>query len=172
MMIAGIALAAVAAYGQIKTGQAQEANYKSQANMAEFKGRGDAIKYKQQGNQMLKGLVESNANTAAAAGAGLVKVNLTGSAGTVQQASTRYGVTNFNMAKGNAITAISMGNMQANIYRAAGKTAARAGIYSAIGTMGSAFMMAGMAGGPPTPQPYTPFSTTITNPPMSGWAGA
>lgn len=149
VVAAGLAMAAVSAYGQIKTGQAQEANYKSQANMAEFKGRGDAIKYKQQGNQMLKGLVESNAHTAAAAGAGLVKVNLTGSAGTVQQSGTRYGVTNFNMSKGNAITAISMGNMQANIYRAAGKTAARAGIYGAIGTMGSALMTAGMAGGPP-----------------------
>ena len=51
MMYAAIAMAAVAAYGQIKTGQAQEANYKSQANMAEFKGRGDAIKYKQQGSR-------------------------------------------------------------------------------------------------------------------------
>jgi hypothetical protein len=147
--VAGLAMAAVSAVGQIKGGQAANAAYKSKANMAEFKGRSQAIAYKQQGNKVLDGLIRSNAQVNAAAGAGLVQVDLTGSAGNVMKANNRIGITDFNMAKRNAVMTLSMARMQANIYRAAGKTAQRAGIYGAIGTMGKAFMNFAMVGSAP-----------------------
>lgn len=140
MAVAGLAMAAVSAYGQIKSGQAQNAMYKSKANMEEFKGRSQAIAYKQQGNKVLDGLIRSNAQVNAAAGAGLVQVDLTGSAGNVMNANSRIGITDFNMAKRNAVMSLSMARMQGNIYRAAGATAQRAGVYGAIGTMGKAFI--------------------------------
>ena len=140
MAVAGLAMAAVSAVGQIKTGQAQNAMYKSKANMEEFKGRSQAIAYQQQGNKALDGLLRSNAQVNAAAGAGLVRVDLTGSAGNVMNANSRFGITDFNMAKRNAVMTLSMARMQANIYRAAGATAQRAGVYGAIGTMGKAFV--------------------------------
>lgn len=138
--VAGLAMAAVSAVGQIKSGQAQNAMYKSKANMEEFKGRSQAIAYQQQGNKALDGLLRSNAQVNAAAGAGLVRVDLTGSAGNVMNANSRIGITDFNMAKRNAVMTLSMARMQANIYRAAGATAQRAGVYGAIGTMGKAFI--------------------------------
>lgn len=147
MAVAGLALAAVSAVGQYKSGKAQESMYKSQANMAEFEGRSKAIQYKQQGVKALDGLVRANAQVNAAAGAGLVKVDLTGSAGTVMNANRRIGITDWNTAKRNATMATEMAGMQANIYRSAGKTAARSGLYSAIGTMGSGMLMFGMMGG-------------------------
>jgi hypothetical protein len=122
--------------------------YKSKANMEEFKGRSQAIAYQQQGNKALDGLLRSNAQVNAAAGAGLVRVDLTGSAGNVMNANSRIGITDFNMAKRNAVMTLSMARMQGNIYRAAGATAQRAGVYGAIGTMGKAFINFGMVGGP------------------------
>jgi hypothetical protein len=141
MAVAGLAQSAISAVGQYKAGKAAEANYKSQANMAEFQGRSQAIAYKQKGVEALDGLVRSNASINAAAGAGLVQVNLTGSAATIKTANQRFGVSNFNTAKRNAVMATEMAGMQANIYRAAGKSAAQAGLYSAIGTLGKGFMM-------------------------------
>jgi hypothetical protein len=95
MAVAGLAMSAISAVGQYKAGKAAQANYKSQANMAEFQGRSQAIAYKQQGVAALDGLVRSNASINAAAGAGLVQVNLTGSAATIKTANERFGVSNF-----------------------------------------------------------------------------
>lgn len=145
--IAALAMSAVSAVGQIKAGNAANAQYKGMANVAEFQGRNDAIRYKQQGVKSLDGLVRSNAAVNAAAGAGLVRVDLTGSAGRVQQANMRTGMSEFNLARNNAIMATELGNFQAQLYRAAGRSAKQAGIYSAIGTVGKGFMAFGQMGG-------------------------
>ena len=173
MAVAGLAMAAVSAVGQYKAGKAAQANYKSQANMAEFQGRSQAIAYKQQGVAALDGLVRSNASINAAAGAGLVQVNLTGSAATIKTANERFGVSNFNTAKRNAVMATEMAGMQANIYRAAGKQAAQAGLYSAIGTLGQGFAMFGMTGAMSGPGSATGGVNPMASPSMSGgWVGA
>lgn len=144
MAIAGMAMSAISAIGQIQAGRAQEAQYKAMANQAEFEGRSDAIKWKQEGNKSLEQLLEANASINAAAGAG--SVDLSGSASVVQQRNTRRAMTDYHMAYRNAQQAVSMGQFQGGLYRQAGKTARKAGIYNAIGTLGSAAMSGAQSG--------------------------
>ena len=59
------------------------------------------------------------------------------------------GVTDFITAKDNAFNIKSMSELQAENYREAGRSAARAGTMSALMTIGSGAMTMGKIGGPP-----------------------
>ena len=149
MLVATAVSTAVSAYGQYKSGKAQEAYYKAQANQIQLKGRIEAAKAKQQGTKALNEANEAMALTTARAAAGGVNPFASDSSPlNITFKNLSAGVTDFITAKDNAFNIKSMSELQAENYRQAGRNAARAGTMSALMTIGSGAMTMGKIGGP------------------------
>lgn len=139
---------AVSAYGQYQSGKAQEAYYKAQANQIQLKGRIEAAKAKQQGTKALNEANEAMALTTARAAAGGVNPFASDSSPlNITFKNLSAGVTDFITAKDNAFNIKSMSELQAENYREAGRSAAKAGTMSALMTIGSGAMTMGQIGG-------------------------
>ena len=139
---------AVSAYGQYKAGKSQEAYYKAQANQIQLKGRIEAAKAKQQGTKALNEANEAMALTTARAAAGGVNPFASDSSPlNITFKNLSAGVTDFITAKDNAFNIKSMSELQAENYREAGRSAARAGTMSSLMTIGSGAMTMGQIGG-------------------------
>jgi len=163
-----IAAMLVSAYGQYEQGQTQQKIYNAQAQAAqqqaefqsqqvEMQGRSEAIRARNEGLKTLTNINRTISTVRARAGAGAIDP-FGGSAGSLQTYALREGYTEFNLTQENAKLAQSSASFQANIYkysgqneanilRASGEGAARAGMYNAIGTAGQAGMTYYSAGG-------------------------
>ena len=168
-MEVAIAAMLVGAVSQYQQGQSQKAIYNAQAQQAQqqaqfqveqvgMQGRTEAIRARSEGLKTLTNINRTISTVRARAGAGAIDP-FGGSAGSLQTYALREGYTEFNISQENAKLASSSAAFQANIYkyqgqtaadifRASGETAAQAGTYQAIGTIGQAGMMYSSAGGP------------------------
>ena len=130
--------AGISAVGAIQSGRAQKAMYNAQAAQERLKGRSQAIAYKQQGADILRGMNENIASTIAFAAANNVNP-LEGSPLRLQEYATSEGVTAFNAVKDNAVLAEGMAGFQADQYVMAGNVAETTGYINAAGSMASGY---------------------------------
>ncbi len=137
----------VGAIGQYQAGQAQQQIYQAQAQQEEIKGRTEAIRARQEGVKTLESIQRTMSTINARGAAGAIDP-MSGSAGSLQSYALREGYTEFDISQENAKLAAASAGFQANIYRASGSAAAKAGMFQAIGTIGSAGMGYAQAGGP------------------------
>ena len=106
----------------IQAGKAQKAMYDAQAAQEAIKGRSEAIKYKQQGADILRDMNETIASNVAFAGANNVDP-LSGSALQLNRYAESEAMSAFAMNNDNALIAGGMSTMQQEQYTMAGKTA-------------------------------------------------
>ena len=147
--VAGLVLAGVSAFAQIKQGEDTKKGYYSQAEHKKLEGRVEAVKAKEQGIQVLKNTNKALASVGAIAYAGGLEPTI----GTPQDVGT-FGVLNpglndFITSKDNEFLAISTANAQAEDLRFAGRQAKKAGYIGALSTMGSAMLSYNSLGSAP-----------------------
>lgn len=128
-------LGGLSAMGQISAGRAERERYQKEADLADLRGRTEALAYKDKGNEILSNLNNTLAAIIARSAAGGVDPT-SGSAAVVAAASTADGITEANIAADNAILAIEQASEQADIYRKAGDTAYKTSLIKAVGTIG------------------------------------
>ena len=128
-------LGGLSAMGQISAGRAERERYQKEADLADLRGRTEALAYKDKGNEILSNLNNTLAAIIARSAAGGVDPT-SGSAAVVAAASTADGITEANIAADNAILAIEQASEQADIYRKAGDTAYKTSLIQAVGTIG------------------------------------
>lgn len=128
-------MGAVSAMGQISAGRAERERYQKEADLADLRGRTEALAYKDKGNEILSNLNNTLAAIIARSAAGGVDPT-SGSAAVVAAASTADGITEANIAADNAILAVNQASEQADIYRKAGDTAYKTSLIQAVGTIG------------------------------------
>jgi len=128
-------LGGLSAMGQISAGRAERERYQKEADLADLRGRTEALAYKDKGNQILNNLNNTLAAIIARSAAGGVDPT-SGSAAVIASASTADGITEANIAADNAILAIEQASEQADIYRKAGDTAYKTSLIKAVGTIG------------------------------------
>lgn len=137
MQYVAIASSVLSAVGSIQQGKAQKEMYKIQASQAELKAKRDALQYEQQANQVLERLLANNATAAAKGFAGGVS-GFSGSAKLVQERSERVAGRDVAIMQEGAKSAISFGEIQANMLRDAGEQAVRGSYFDAIAKLGTA----------------------------------
>lgn len=149
LLIAGIASSAASAVGQMQAGKAQAQALAAQATMAQMQARSAALKYRQQGVEVLDKIVRTQASINAMAGAGGINP-FSGSAAALSSIALSQGSQEYYTSLDNATIAQRGGELQAGLYSQQAKSAYRSGIFSAIGTLGKAAMSAGplFAGAP------------------------
>lgn len=147
LQVVGTALSAVSSIQQIQAGRQQARAYQAQAKQEELKGRRDALAYRQQGVEVLKKIRENTATVTARAAAGGLNP-YSGSPQSLKNYAAKEGIGEFYLAQENAELALVIGDANAQQARMAASQARRQGIYSAIGTLGSAAMTVGSLGGP------------------------
>lgn len=117
-----------------RAGKARQREYEQQAEMAELKGRSEAIAYKQKGAEIMERLNETLAAIISRSAVGADPTS--GNARTLATASMGDGVTESNIAADNAIAAVNQGIMQAEQYREAGEAARKTANLQAISQFG------------------------------------
>lgn len=149
MAVAGLVLAGVSAYAQIKQGEATKKAMYNQAEHKRLEGRVESVKAKQQGIQVLKATNQALASVNAVAYSGGLEPNI----GTPQDIGTfgilNPGMNDFLTSKDNEFLAISSANAQAEDLRFAGRQAKKQGYIGALSTMGSAMISYGTIGSAP-----------------------
>ena len=149
MAVAGLVLAGVSAYAQIKQGEATKKAMYNQAEHKRLEGRVESVKAKQQGIQVLKNTNQALASVNAIAYSGGLEPNI----GTPQDIGTfgilNPGMNDFLTSKDNEFLAISSANAQAEDLRFAGRQAKKQGYIGALTTMGSAMVSYNSIGSAP-----------------------
>jgi hypothetical protein len=135
--IVATALAGVSAAGSIQQGRQQQQMFKLQAKQADLKSRRDALQYEQQANQVFERMLQTNATAAARGFSGGVS-GFTGSAGLIQQRSEKTAGRDIAMLQEASRSAISFGEIQANMLKEAGSQAVRGSYFDAIGKLAMA----------------------------------
>lgn len=158
----GLALSAASAFMQFRAGQAQAANFKSQAQGLEvaseftrFKGKQESLKHKKTSVDQLE-LILNNSATLNAIGAARNMGIFTGNVDGLKRRGLDVGGTNFAMSAGNELIARLTGEAQANmqLYQAANLRRA-AGHARTSGIMGAMLTLGAGA--------YMSYSTMIPN---------
>lgn len=144
-----VGLAAFQAYGQYKAGRAQAKGLARQAAMEQFQGRSEALKYREQAVATMDRVLRTQATINARAGAGSVDP-FSGSALAIQDYAIAEGAKEIYVSKDNEIVAREGGLIRAQQLMRQSKSAYQAGIFQAVGTLGSAALSAGMTGGKPS----------------------
>jgi len=160
VQVALVAASLLSAAGQIRAGQAAQAQYNAQAQMAAIQGKADALRarqeaiaYKDAGTQHLLEMRRNLATINARAAQGSLDP-FSGSTGSLIDANISQGyqdyatqVDNALLAQENARIAEAGGRYQANIYRQAGRTAATTGMFNAAGSLAAGAFQYKMIGG-------------------------
>ena len=134
-----MAFAAVSAFAQVRSGQAQEQAYKARAQDEEIAAKSESLKFKKQAVQQLVKMQEVIAATVARAAAGGVNA-LSGSALNLQNYAAKKGREDFVTAIDSSLVSQSMGDYQADNYRRAGKRAKQTAYLSAFATLGQGYV--------------------------------
>lgn len=150
MAVAGLVLAGVSAYAQIKQGEETKKGMYNKAKHTTLAGRVEATKAKEQGVQVLKATYKALSTVNAVASAGGLEPTL----GTPQDIGTfgilNPGLNDFITSKDNEFLAISSANAQAQDERFAGRQAKKQGYIGALTTMGSAMVSYNSIGSAPS----------------------
>lgn len=144
----GLALSAVSAIGQIQAGRAQAKGLAAQATMERMRAKQEALKYRQQGVEALRRTVGTMASINAMAGTGGIDP-FSGSAQSLSTYALSKGANEFYTARDNTVITLRGGELQAQQYQQQAKSAVRAGLFAAAGTLGSAGLAYGQLGGAP-----------------------
>lgn len=143
----GMVSSAVSAVGQIQAGRAQARAYRAQAKQAELKGAQDALRYRQQGVEVLRRIrANTAAVTARAASGGMDPYS--GSPQSLKNYAQQAGAEEFYLTRENAELARAIGDVNAQQYRMA---ASQAKLQSYIGAASSVGMAAATYGSIGTP---------------------
>lgn len=156
MEYVAIAAAVVSAVGSIQQGRAQEQMYKVQAMGTTAQSERKALQYELQANEILRRKKEANAALAARAYAGGVDA-FSGSPDLLRAVNDTTAGREFMFALGNANQALSFGAIEADMLRAAGKQAKKAGYFDAAAKLG---MAAATYAKMPTPAQGADYSLT------------
>lgn len=147
MEAVAIAATVISAVGSIQGGKAQKQMYNVQALQTTAQSERKALQYELQANDILRRKREANAAIAARSFAGGVDA-FSGSPDLLRAVNDTTAGREFMFALDNANLAMSFGNIEANMLRAAGKQAEKAGYFDAVAKLG---MAAATAAKMPTP---------------------
>jgi hypothetical protein len=136
-MEVAIAAAILSAAGSYQQGQDAKRQYGIKAQMATVEGERRQIQYQQRANDTLRRRNSTNATIAARAGAGGVDP-FSGSPDIVRAATDTAAGREYAMLLADADAALRGGVLQAELYKDAGKSAARKGTLDAIAKLGMA----------------------------------
>lgn len=150
------AVASVAsAVGSYQAGREQARGLQMQAVQAGIQSRGEAVKYEQQANNVLRRSLEAQAAARARAAAGGVDP-FSGSAQFIQDLSAKDGMDEFNLSRENAKLVALSGASQQGQYMQAARNARKSGLVQGLTSLGVAASRIGKIGGPTgTPAPQT-----------------
>ena len=142
--------AGLSAVAGLKSGQATASGLRSQAMQTRMQAKGEELKYKQQGVAVLDNILQTQATLNARAGAGSIDP-FSGSANALQQYALAQGAKENYTTMDNAIIAVRSGELQAQEYESAARSAmsqARMGaIMSLVQGAGSFAMLGGFGAG-------------------------
>lgn len=152
------ASSAFSAFSSFSQGKSQQALYNLQAMQAEAESKRKALEYEQRANETLRKVTAANAANATKRYAGGV-LGLEGSAKLIETMNLREAGRDFMTDISNASNFLMSGSIQGDIFRAAGKTAARGGLFDAAGKLAtSAYDLSKVlkTSAPPTYDPADP----------------
>jgi hypothetical protein len=135
-----VASSVTSAVGSIQQGRAQKEMYKLQASQTRLKASRDALQYEQQANQVLERLLANNA-TASAKGFAAGIQGFSGSAKLIQERNEKVAGRDIQIMQEGAKSAISFGEIQANMFKEAGDQAVRGSYFDALSKLGEAAYM-------------------------------
>ena len=147
--VIAIAASVVSAFGQYQAGRAQAKGLARQATMATIEARGKELEAKSQGIEALKQLNRANAALNARAAAGGIDP-FSGSAQNLAIFNMSEGAQEFYISEDNQVIAREGGQIAAQNLMQQAKAAQRAGLYQAVGTLGSAALSYSRIGGQPS----------------------
>jgi len=135
--VIGMVASAVSAVGQIQAGRAQARAYRAQAKQAELKAAQDALRYRQQGVEVLKRIrANTSAVTARAASGGMDPYS--GSPQSLKNYAQKAGAEEFYLTRENAELARAIGDVNAQQYRMAARQAKLQSYIGAASSIGMA----------------------------------
>jgi hypothetical protein len=137
MQYVAIASSVLSAVGSIQQGQQQKQMYKLQAKQVDLKARRDALQYEQQANLVLERMLQNNA-TASAKGFAAGVQGFSGSAKLIQERNEKVAGRDIQIMQEGAKSAISFGEIQANMLREAGSQAMKGAYFDAFAKLGTA----------------------------------
>jgi len=143
------ASSAVSAVGSIAAGESQRQTAYAQARQSELQAKSEALRYRQQGVEVMNKTLATAATIRARAAAGSVDP-FGGSALALTQYAFGKGLEEKMMTEDNASISLLGGEINASELRRQGDAAAQAGYIKAFGTLLSAGSQMGQIGGPPT----------------------
>lgn len=156
------ASSAVSAVGAIAAGESQKQTAYAQARQSELQAKSDALKYRQQGVEVMNKTLATAATIRARAAAGSVDP-FGGSALALTQYAFGQGLEEKMMTEDNATLSLLGGEINATELRRQGDAAAQAGYIKAFGTLLSTGAQASMIGGPPTALGSNSLNLTSSN---------
>lgn len=164
MEYVAIAMAVFSGIKSIQQGKEQEKTYQMQAAQTQIQSRGEAVKYEQQANGVLRRSLEAQAASRARAAAGGVDP-FSGSAMFNQILSAKDGGEEFNLSRENAKLVALGGEAQATQLRAAGRNARSQGLIAGMtsfATAGFGYSQLGAASAANTAAGYKSFVSGYT----------
>tara|TARA_R110000868_G_scaffold210732_4_gene460838 strand:+ start:1804 stop:2382 length:579 start_codon:yes stop_codon:yes gene_type:complete len=139
--------AGLSAVAGLKSGQATAGGLRSQAMQTRMQAKGEALKYKQQGVAVLDNILQTQATINARAGAGSIDP-YSGSAGNLSIQALAKGALEKYMTVEGQIISIRSGEMQAEEYESAARSAMSQAKIGAIMSLAQGVAAYGMLGGP------------------------
>jgi hypothetical protein len=137
MQYVAAAAAVLGAYSTYESGQIQKQQYGLKAQQATVEGQRKAIQYEQRSNDVLRRRLEANATLIARGYAGGVDP-FSGSPDVIRAVNDTKAGREFAILLADADAAMRGGAIQAQMYEAAGKAAARKATFDAVVKLGSA----------------------------------
>ena len=139
--------AGLSAVAGLKSGQATAGGLRSQATQTRMQAKGEKLKYKQQGVAVLDNILQTQATLNARAGAGSIDP-FSGSANALQQYALAQGAKENYTTMDNAIIAVRSGELQAQEYESAARSAMSQARMGAIMSLAQGAFNYAMLGGP------------------------
>jgi hypothetical protein len=137
----------LSAVAGLKSGQATAGGLRSQAMQTRMQAKGEALKYKQQGVAVLENILQTQATLNARGAAGGIDP-FSGSANALQQYALAQGAKENYTTMDNAIIAVRSGELQAQEYESAARSAMSQARIGAIMSLAQGAFSYGMLGGP------------------------
>lgn len=139
--------AGLSAVAGLKSGQATAGGLRSQATQTRMQAKGEELKYKQQGVAVLDNILQTQATLNARGAAGGIDP-FSGSANALQQYALAQGAKENYTTMDNAIIAVRSGELQAQEYESAARSAMSQARMGAIMSVAQGVFSYGMLGGP------------------------
>lgn len=140
------AVAGLQAVTGMMAARAQAKGYAAQATMARIQGAQEALKYKQQGVQVLDNILRTQSAVTARAAAGGIDP-FSGNVGVLNRIAMAKGAEELYTTREGQVIAKRGGEMQAGQYMSAAKSSMAQGLVGAVTAFGGAYATQSMIGG-------------------------